>query len=147
MGTQRQLEDALAQIDLLEKKLTECCEKESKLLKIIENLDSQIFNCIKNSAGEYTPVFSEGKIARKYNFNTEQLNGKTIRELMGDEPFARLKPYYDRAFSGETVEFSGFMFEGRYFSQTLVPLTKNEEGEVTEVIGINHDITAPPIRK
>ena len=141
MGTQKQLEDALAQIDLLEKKLSECCKKESKLLKIIGTLDSQIFNCIKNSDGEYTPVFSEGKIANKYNFKTEQIKGKTIRELMGDEPFARLKPYYDRAFSGETAEFSGFMFEGRYFSQTLVPLTKNEEGEVTEVIGINHDIT------
>lgn len=141
MGTQKQLEDALAQIDLLEKKLSQSREKESNLLKILENLDSQIFSIKKNSDGEYTPFFSVGKIAQKYNIQTEQVKGKTIQEIIGDEPFSRLKPYYDRAFSSETVEYRGFLFNDRYFSQTIAPLTKNKEGQITEVVGINYDIT------
>jgi hypothetical protein len=113
---------------------------EDALVRIIGSLESQIFRCKKNADGEPFALFSEGKIAQKYSLTTKQIKGKSIRDVMGEEPFSRLKPYYDRAFLGETVEYRGVLFDNRYFSLRLAPSVRGNDGTVIEIVGITQDI-------
>lgn len=110
-------------------------------MEIIGNLDNHIFRCVRNENGQFTLVFSEGGIARQYKMQTDQVKGKNLSQVIGVEYYSVLKPYYERAFNGEKVEFRGFLFDDRFFSITFTPLKKDDGGRVVEVIGIIQDIT------
>ncbi|WP_462318472.1 ATP-binding protein [Marinilabilia sp.] len=141
MSQKDPLEKAHEEIRALQKQLSGYREREADLIQIIRTLDSHIFRCQKGEDGKYYAMFSEGKIARLYNLQTNKIKDKTLEEVMGEEPFARLKPYYDQAFEGRSVEYRGFLFDGRFFSVKLTPSVKSKEGEVVEVVGITQDIT------
>ncbi|MFO8002180.1 MAG: PAS domain S-box protein [Marinilabilia sp.] len=104
-------------------------------------MNCQVFVCRKNTDNEYVIVFSEGKIAVQNNICTEQVGGKRLRDIITPDLFSRLKPEYDRAFAGETVTYKGFLYDGNYFSTTLIPFAWDEEGHVVEVLGETYDIT------
>jgi PAS domain S-box-containing protein len=141
MSIRKELDEARERIDLLEKQLTESKAGERNLLEIIRILDSHIFRCRKGTDGHYYPRFSEGKIARKYKMSTDLVEGKNLEEVMGEDVYIRLKPYYDEAFDGKEVEYRGFLFDQRVFSVNVTPAIKNDAGEVIEVVGITQDIT------
>lgn len=140
MSIQKQLNEAQARIEQLEKELGQSQNNETDLLKIIESLDSHIFRCKKDDNGNFIPLFSEGKLARKFNIDTKNIEGKTLKGVMGEEAYSVLKPYYDRAFLGETIEFREFLYYNRYYSITLAPMVTDEAGRVLEVVGITKDI-------
>lgn len=141
MGIQKELDDARKRIDLLEKRLAESKSGEKNLLELIETLDIHVFRCRKGDDDNLYPRFSEGKIASEYMMNTQLIQGKTLEEIMGEDAYRRLRPYYDKAFQGETVEYRGFLFNQRVFSVKTSPSLKNDAGEVIEVVGITQDIT------
>lgn len=116
-------------------------EEGNSLLKVIKNLDCQVFVCRKDVDNEYVVVFSDGKIAGKNNICTERVRGKRLREIIGADLFARLKPEYDRAFAGETVTYKGFLYDEAYLTTTLIPFTRDDKGDVVEVMGQTSDIT------
>ncbi len=137
----KELDDARKRIELLQKQLAESKAGEEGLLELIGSLDSHIFRCTKGNDGNFYPSLSEGKIAHQYNMRTHQVVGKTLEEIMGDEAYQQLKPYYTEAFEGRTAEFRGFFFNQHVFSVKVIPAVKNEAGEVIEVVGITQDIT------
>ncbi|MGM0376090.1 MAG: PAS domain-containing sensor histidine kinase [Bacteroidota bacterium] len=114
---------------------------ENALFKIIKKLDCQVFVCRKNAEGEYVVVFSEGQIAVKNNICSEQVRGERLKDITGPYFFSRLKPKYDCAFAGEIVTYKDFLYEGNFFSTTLMPFTRDEKGHVVEVLGETYDIS------
>lgn len=141
MDLQLQCEEALKKIKLLEQTLEENLQKDNELIKLIESLDDQIFRIRKNDTGDYIITYNEGKVADNYNLRTAQIKGNRIRDMIGEELYASLKPYYDEAFKGEIVKYRGFSFKDRYFSTVLTPFMKDENGNVVEIIGNTQDIT------
>lgn len=141
MSTRNELDNARKRIELLQKQLAKSKAKEEELLKLIGTLDIHVYRCTKGSDGNFYPWFSEGKIAHQYNMRTHQVAGKTLEEIMGEDAYQRLKPYYTEAFEGKTSEYRGFFFHQHVFSVKVIPAVKNEAGEVVEVVGITQDIT------
>jgi PAS domain-containing protein len=141
MDIQKKTEEALQKIEVLEKILAENLEKDNELEKLIESLDDQIFCIQKDKDNDYIITYNEGKIAENYNLKTEQIKGNKIREMNGEELYATLKVYYDKAFEGEVVKYRGFSRNDRYYSTVLSPFKKNADGTVFEIIGNTQDIT------
>lgn len=141
MSMQKKIEEAQQKMTILEK-IFEVSQKNTiDLVKIIRAFESQIFRCEKDSNGEYIITFSAGKIAEKYDFRTEQINGMKMQDIIGADKFSKLKPFYDQAFAGEIVTYEGMLYEECYFSTILTPLNKNENGTVIEIFGVTQDIT------
>ncbi len=79
----------------------------------------------------------------------EQLLGRTIREVIGQEAYLRLRPdpihrtLFDRALEGEVGVWEGWLgyLDGeRYVHRTYVPF-RNASGEVVGVVGYSRDMT------
>ncbi|MGM0613384.1 MAG: PAS domain S-box protein, partial [Bacteroidota bacterium] len=101
---------------------------------------NQVFRYRKCKDDQYVVNFSEGEIAESLNFTTKQVKGKTLAEVMGEENADKLKPYFSRAFEGETVEYD-FQNGDRWFYTKLLPFETLSEGSVVEIIGISTEIT------
>ncbi len=142
MSIRDELDEAQKTIARLEKQLAGVQAREENLLKIIGTLNSHIYRCQIGDDGEYYPLFSEGQIARKYKMQTHQVKGKNLKEVMGVRAYERLQPYYDEAFEGNAVEYSGFLYDKHFFSVKLVPAVRNSDGKVIEIVGITQDITS-----
>lgn len=141
MTIAEELKRAKEQIRVLERELVKAQQRENELYRIIETLDSHIFRCRKDENGEIIPLFSEGRIAQRYRLKTGQVEGKSLREIMGEKLYAELEPYYSKAFDGESVEYRGFLYGKRFFSVMVIPFLRGPTGQVKEVVGIIHDIT------
>lgn len=141
MDLQNKIDASQKEILLLEKKLKNLFEEEKEISSLIESLDDQIYRIRKDKDGDYIIMYNEGKIAEKYGLRTKQIQGKKMRQLVGDELHFSLKPYYDRAFHGEIVNYRGFKLNDRYYSTVLSPFKKNKDGIITEIIGNTQDIT------
>jgi len=141
MATREQLNEEQKKILYLEKKLADAQQKEKELFDIIDTLDGHIFRCGKNDKGEFILLFSEGEIAREYGIRTDQVKGKTVRQIIGDEAYRRIEPYYKKAFGGEFAEYREFLLDNRYFSVKLIPSQIRSDGRIVEVVGITQDIT------
>jgi PAS domain-containing protein len=141
MDLQKKTEEAFRKIEILEKILSEKMEKDHELVKLIESLDDQIFCIQKDEDNDYIIIYNEGKIAEENNLRTRQIKGNKIRDMNGEELYATLKGYYDRAFEGEVVKYRGFSRNDRYYSTVLSPFKRKDDGTVHEIIGNTQDIT------
>ncbi len=104
-------------------------------------LRGHIFRFKKSPSGEYVNVVSEGQIAEKFEITTEQIKGRTLGDIFTDPvQFTFVKSFYDRAFSGEYVEFDSEVGTS-CFRTTLYPFEKDEHGSVLEIIGYSEDVT------
>jgi len=108
---------------------------------ILAQVDYHIFVATRNSNNEYIIIYSEGEIAVKNKFRTKHVMNKKVEDLVGSELYSKLKPYYDQAFSGEVVKYRGYLLNERYYSTILSPMSVNQNGVVTEVVGNTRDIT------
>jgi PAS domain S-box-containing protein len=100
----------------------------------------QVFRYRKNKDDQSVVTFSEGKIAESLSITTNQVKGKTLTEVMGEEYANKLKPYFSHAFAGKTVEYD-FQSGERWFSTKLLPFETTSDGDVLEVIGASDEIT------
>jgi len=75
----------------------------------------------------------------------EEFLGRTVREVLGEEAFARVRPYAEAALAGETVEFDAEVphREGgtRFINAHHVPEV-GENGTVGGFYALVHDVTA-----
>lgn len=76
----------------------------------------------------------------------ETIIGRTIAEIIGEDEYARSRPWIDRALAGETVSYEKEYLTGnaknsiRHISVNCSPLFA-EDGSVTGVISIAQDVT------
>jgi len=138
---QEKLEEALNQINSLEKTLEESLEKGNELMKLIESLEDQIFCFQKDEDNDFILTFAEGKVAEDNQLRTSQVKGRKTRNIIGEELYDTLREYYEKAFEGEVVKYRGFMLNNRYYSTVLSPFKRNEDGAVYEILGNTTDIT------
>jgi len=140
MDIQKEYEQALIKIQVLEKAIEQYQHKAKDLVEITKSLETQIFRIKKDNAGRYVFVFSEGRIADKYNITSDKINGREVKSVIGESLFAELKPFYDKAFKGEIARYRGYIFRKRYFSTVLSPFKEDTEGKVIEISGVTQDI-------
>jgi len=112
----------------------------AEFMHTIQKLQSQVFRYRINGKGEYVVTLSEGKIAEQYGITTENIKGKTVRQIFGDKMWDSISSYYQRAFAGEQVRYQ-MEFEGRWCEVTLSPFEILNDGTVIEIIGTKEDIT------
>ncbi|OZM56900.1 hypothetical protein CIB95_09015 [Lottiidibacillus patelloidae] len=96
-----------------------------------------VFKFIKKGE-QYIHTFIEGKLIEKVGLTPSMVVGKTLYEFLPIEQASKKKHFYERAWSGESVNYEGY-FDGHYYIASLNPVTKNSK--VVEVIGIALDIT------
>jgi PAS domain S-box-containing protein len=81
---------------------------------------------------------------RRYNIPTEKFIGRHVADFLGADGFERIaKPYYDRCFAGEQVNYTAWFdlpLGQRYLSVTYTPLRPDSE-RVEAALVISRDIT------
>jgi diguanylate cyclase (GGDEF)-like protein/PAS domain S-box-containing protein len=83
-------------------------------------------------------VFCEGSSLRAIGFEPEEMEGLSLREVLGPQA-DELEPMYLRALAGETLEFETVV-AGRNFSVRAAP-TRSSDGEITGGSLLSLDIT------
>lgn len=140
MFTQQDYDQALEKTRILEKAINEHLEKANILAAITKSLETQIYRIKKDKEGKYILIFNEGRIADKYEMTTDLIQGKEYKEVFGESLFNEFKPYFEKAFSGKTLRYRGFVFRERYFSTILTPFKRDQDGNVIEISGNTQDI-------
>ncbi|HEY1479889.1 MAG TPA: EAL domain-containing protein [Gaiellales bacterium] len=82
--------------------------------------------------------FCEGSSLRSLGFEPAEMEGMTLREVLGDKADA-LEPMYRRALAGESLEFET-VSEGRRYSVRAAP-TRGGNGEITGGSLLSLDVT------
>ena len=84
-------------------------------------------------------LLAEGKGLEQVSLSPEMLVGKTLHELFPKESADFVVPHYQRAFSGEDVEFD-LPLGGNVYSIHAAPLHE-EDAEVRTIIAVAQNIT------
>jgi PAS domain S-box-containing protein len=84
-------------------------------------------------------LLAEGKGLEQVGLSPEKLVGKTLHELFPKESADVVVPHYQRAFSGEDVEFE-LPLGGNVYSIHAAPLHE-EDAEVRTIIAVAQNIT------
>jgi PAS domain S-box-containing protein len=81
---------------------------------------------------------------QRYNIPTDKFIGKHVADFLGADGFERIaKPYYDRCFAGEQVDYAAWFnlpIGQRYLAVTYTPLRPASE-RVEAVLAISRDLT------
>nr|WP_246312650.1 diguanylate cyclase [Aquabacterium terrae] len=86
--------------------------------------------------------FVNGAFERWRGLAQEQIIGRTLQEVLGDEDYLRTRVWMQRALAGESVQFDREE-RGRsaaHLSNTYIPL-RSDEGRVDGFVGVAQDIT------
>lgn len=118
-----------------ETKLAEAMQHDFR--RTIKSLQNCIYKVKRNELGEVVFTLSEGKIAEKLSITTEQVEGKTLREVWKAD-FEQVERYYEQAFAGTGSQFE-MHYEGSYFFVSLSPVVN--QGKVHEVVASMVEIT------
>ena len=114
-------------------------EKEAELELIITQTPFMLTRCTRDLRYRYV----SRAYAAMFNRKPEEIAGKLIAEIMGEEGLAIIRSYIDRVLSGETVTYElGVPLKGarpRILRATYVP-DKNERGEVIGWIASIQDV-------
>jgi len=104
----------------------------------MQNIKNNIFRLRKRQDGQIIYLLNEGEIPRKFNATTDRIYGKTVSEIFGEQQANMINNYYERAFSGEIVQYR-VQFEDVWFETILSPIEEN--GVIIEVAGSSYDVT------
>ncbi|MBI5179045.1 MAG: PAS domain S-box protein [Nitrospinae bacterium] len=85
-------------------------------------------------------VISEGQALKELGFETEEMEGKTIREVLPPETADILEPKFKTAFAGE-AQHGEISFRGFDFIYSIQPLA-DRDGKVASCIAVTQDITS-----
>jgi two-component system, cell cycle sensor histidine kinase and response regulator CckA len=115
-------------------------DSEQQLRLITDNLPV----LISYVDAEYRYVFNNKLYEKRYGRSLDDLRGRRLREVMGEQPFAEIEPYLKRAMAGETVTYEHirrYVDVGeRTLSSTVVP-HRGEDGKVKGLFALVTDIT------
>ncbi|MFC7686979.1 EAL domain-containing protein [Ureibacillus sp. GCM10028918] len=128
-------------IDITDKKkaIHAVSEMEKTLKNTIRQQQGIIFKYTKHG-NEFVHTLYDGELAYNIGLTPDAVVGKTLKQILDPEEAARLTNYYEKAWSGEIVNYEGTLKNSSivYFG-ALRPIYK--EGKVVEVIGSVVDIT------
>ncbi len=110
---------------------------DGELSRIVENLYNVIFTYSRNEDGDFVMTMLEGKLAKECGL-THEKQGIKLQDALKMCNEADLMPYFEKAFTGEMVEYESSIGDRTFFT-TLSPVSK--DGEVVEVVGSTTDIT------
>jgi PAS domain S-box-containing protein len=90
-------------LDLTERKRTEVAlrVKEEEVQLVTETTPLVLTRCSR----DLRYMFANRAAAAFFNLTPQQMIGKSIVEIMGEDAFALIKPYVDRVLQGEQVEY------------------------------------------
>jgi PAS domain S-box-containing protein len=111
-------------------------ESEEKFRNIAENFPN---GAIVLYDHDLRYLLAEGEIIKKVGLTREMMVGNTLRNLMTDEYYNALAPYYKKALKGETHRFE-FEFGGIIHDTATLPV-KDSDGNITAGMSISLDIT------
>jgi len=127
-------------IPILNQYLNEQLLRDPKALRIIlDAADIPINYCSVDS----TFLFVNKTYAAWYGRTPEQIIGKSLIELLGEEGHETIRPYYERALKGEHFRYEteiNLSIGYRYIQCGYTPVTNNN-GIVTGWVGIIYDMT------
>ncbi|MCU6433729.1 PAS domain-containing protein [Undibacterium sp. Jales W-56] len=123
----------------LELSLREQKNAQNRLQAIADNLPSIITYIDANERH----VFVNAYVTTMYEIAPQDLIGKTVREVNGDDIYAELAPYVQAALRGEAVNFESERTVGelRHFYQFNYIPAKNPAGDVEGFYAMTFDIT------
>ncbi|MEO7477670.1 MAG: diguanylate cyclase [Lysobacteraceae bacterium] len=110
-----------------------------RLLAITDNMPAFVMHV--DTDERYT--FANAPTRKIMGIDHEAFVGMTVRELIGDEDYAGIKPRIDAAFRGETVsfeierDFSGLVY---YYQSTYVP-DVDPDGRIVGIYVMSSDIS------
>jgi len=114
--------------------------KEAELELITSRTPLLLTRCSRD--GRY--VFVNRACAEFFDRPPDDIAGRTIPEILGDEAYATIRPYIERVLSGEPVDFDieiPYAHAGRRFMRALYTPDRNEQGDVVGWIATVTDIT------
>lgn len=111
---------------------------ENDFQSTIKQLSNLIFKIVRSDDGQFRFVMSEGKIAEKINFTTEQVSGKRIDELFEPADAHIIEQHAKQVYDGIHAKFE-IQLWGIYFLVHLSPIYQGSK--VKEVLGATFDIT------
>ena len=128
--------------DITERKQAEAALRESEaLLRLIaDNLPATISYIDKDRRVQ----FVNEQFTKWYGMPLDDVRGRHLWDTMDDERYAYLGPYFDAAFSGETVRFEhdSTTHDGKLFDvDAIYAPAIGEDGEVTGIVALTYDIS------
>ena len=111
--------------------------------KIIRILPNVVFRSEMGEDGEIYHSYVEGALAEQFGVTTERIAGKKIEEIFPTEFLETVRPAYERAFAGETVEFLSRIGD-RSFANVAMPFAAawDERGPAEKIVGYATEVTA-----
>ncbi len=109
-------------------------------LRIITNNIPALISYV--NADDLRYLFANKAFAQNFGMATEEIIGKQVKDILGEESFLRALPYINRARSGERVEFENIIpvkNEPRWFNINYLP-ELDEQGKVKSIFVIVFDI-------
>ena len=124
--------------DVTERKRAEEALRESEELvrQLLRNFPNGSVNVFDR---DLRYLLAEGGGLEDEGLSPEVLVGKTLDELFPKESADFVRPYYERAFAGEGVEFE-LRLEDRVYGIHAAPLHE-EDGEVRTIIAVAQNVT------
>jgi len=128
-------------VDLTERERTEKAlrEKEAELEQIVTQTPFMLTRCTRDLRYRYVST----AYAKMVDRTPDELAGKSLVEIMGEEGLAAVRPHIDRVLKGETVSYEAvvpFPRKSRFLHAVYVP-DKNSDGSVIGWIASIIDIT------
>jgi PAS domain S-box-containing protein len=145
VARQRQLEQEVEQRQAAEESLR---QNEERLLQAMQQLQI-VTDCMAAPVARCSRDFKYLWVSRPYadwfGLPPHEIVGRPIVEVLGQEAFQRLRPYFERVLSGETVRYEEMVnFKGlreRWVSAVYAPThdtAGTPDGWVAVVIDIHH---------
>ncbi len=112
---------------------------------VYENLFTQSPDAIVLAGKNYRYLAVNQMFCRFFGLSQEEVAGKHVADVLGGDRFASfIQPRFDKALTGETIEFTSWLTnaegEERYSMVKYVPY-REEGGEITGIIISVRDIT------
>ena len=110
--------------------------------EIIRILPNVVFRWKIGEDGEMYPSYVEGALAEQFGVTTERVMGKRLEEVFPPEFLCTVRPAYERAFAGETVEFPSRIGD-RSFANVAMPFGAGggERSSAKEIVGYVIEVT------
>ncbi len=93
---------------------------------------------------EYRLKYVNETFARYFGLTREEVIGKRVAEIAGERAFTQIRPYIDRALSGEAVEWENevpFSRLGPRWMHVAYEPERSEDGKVVGYVAVMSDVT------
>ena len=114
-------------------------DSEHQLRIITDNIPALISYV---NADDLRYLFANKAFSQNFGIPPEEIIGKQVKDILGEESFSRALPYINRARSGERVEYENIIpvkNESRWFNINYLP-ELDEHGKVKSIFVIVFDI-------